>query len=560
MTPSTVLIISGGGFQGLALVKALRAVGGLRVLLADCHTENVARYFADGFYQAPMLQPPEPFLDFTLALCEREAVTAVFAATNYELPLLASHRADFAALGVTVFVPEAALLELANDKLRFYRWLAAQGLPSLPCHASPDDPDAALPLIGKPRYGWGGQGIRILTTREAFAALPRNELDEYVWQPCLSDFDEYSVDFAVSSRGAVSPLAFRRRIRVLGGFAILSEPWAPETVQEVARQAIDKLLPLGACGPMNLQLLHTDVGCWLTDLNPRIGTSMPLSLAAGYNPVAFLLAADQDGALPSHVSQQDPAGAAGARALRFLEERFVPALDLDNVGGVVFDLDDTLLDQKEWMLSKLEITWTRGRAELPGREDFLGLGLRIIEEGNRARLFDALCEEFELDDATRISLIDTYRAAEPALGRLYDDVLPCLMQLRRMGYRLALLTDNPPASQRLKVRVCDLEPFFDDFIYTGELGIQKPDRQAFAACAQTLGLPAGRLVMVGDNLFRDIRGALEAGYRHAFAIQRPGGFFNFNPALAQRAGLALESYTPLSGLHELMWHLHGPGQ
>lgn len=560
MTSSTVLIVSGGGFQGLALVKALRAVGGLRVLLADCHAENVARYFADGYYRTPMLQPPGPFLDFALALCEREAVTAVFAATNHELPLLASHRADFAALGATVFVPEAALLDLANDKLRFYRWLEAQGLPCLPCYAAPDDRDAALPLIGKPRYGWGGRGIRVLTTRDAVATLPRDELDEYVWQPCLSDFDEYSVDFAVSDQGAVSPLAFRRRVRVLGGFAILGEPWAPETVREAARHAIDELLPLGACGPMNLQLLHTEGGCWLTDLNPRIGTSMPLSLAAGHNPVAFLLAADREGSLPSHAGPQDPAGATGARALRFLEERFVPALDLNDVGGVVFDLDDTLLDQKEWMLSKLEITWTRARAVLPGREDFLGLGLRIIEEGNRARLFDALCEELGLDDATRHSLIDTYRAAEPARGRLYDDARPCLMQLRRMGYRLGLLTDNPPASQRLKVRVCGLEPCFDALIYTGELGAHKPDGQAFAACAQTLGLPADRLAMVGDNLFRDIRGALAAGYRHAFAIQRPGGFFNFNPALARRAGVALESCTTLSGLHELMWHLHGPAQ
>jgi len=556
--PTTALIISGGGFQGMALVKALRAAGSIRVLLADCYAENVSRYFADGFFQVPKLDPPQPFLECVLEVCAREGVTAVFAATHYELRTLALHREAFAERGATVHVSDLAVLDLADDKRRFYGWLEENALPCLPWYDTPDDPHAVYPLIGKPRRGWGGRGIQHLDSRDGIPGLTHEEANHYIWQKCLPEFDEYSVDFAVDGAGRVSALAFRRRIRMQGGFAILCEPGAPSLVREVAERTIAQLLPLGARGPMNLQLLCNDKGCWVSDFNPRIGTSMPLSLVSGPNPMAFLMA---EGGKVIETPVGDGAGIApetsGARTFRFLEERHVPPLGLSDVRGVIFDLDDTLLDQKEWMLDKLEITWTEARHILPAQDVFLALGLRIIEEGNRARLFDAVCVELGLGDAERTHLIQLYRAARPARGLLYADVRPSLAQLRRLGYRLGVLTDNPPESQRMKMEVCGLVPDIDAVLYTGELGANKPDARTFNAAAAALGIQCDRLVMVGDNLYRDIEGALMAGYRHAFLIQRAGAIFNFNPTLAARAGVDIHACTSISGLYELMWHLTG---
>ena len=61
--------------------------------------------------------------------------------------------------------------------------------------------------------------------------------------------------------------------------------------------------------------------------------------------------------------------------------------------------------------------------------------------------------------------------------------------------------------------------------------------------------------MVGDHPWRDARGALDAGYAHAFLVQRPGAFFNFGAAQRQ-AWLPAHRYTVLEeGLHELHWVL-----
>jgi FMN phosphatase YigB (HAD superfamily) len=550
MRSSNVLVF-GGGFQALGLIKALRAVAGIRVLVADVNEENVARYFADAFFRMPSLKEKQVFEDFIVDLCEREGVTTIFAATEQELELLADHRNVFAAGGATVYVSDIPLLELARDKLLFYRWLLNEGFPCLPCYTTPLDPNATFPLIGKPRSGWGGRGLYILADREAFLKISIDQNQEFVWQPCLREFDEYSVDFSISVEGKISPLAFRRRIRSKDGFAILCEPGAPPHVRETAQRVLDRMVPLGARGPLNLQILRIGDSCWVSDLNPRAGTSMPLSLAIGLNPVAFLLTGEAGEA------RDLSAPGSRARTLRYLEERSVPDLRLDEVRGVVFALDDTLLDQKAWMLSKLELTWQKEKVILPARTVFLSTALQIIEEGNSACLFDALCMQLDLDSATCSRLIEAYHQARPEDRPLYSDVLVTLQQLRRLGYRIGVLTDNPPASQRPKLDVCGLLPLIDALVLTAELGTQKPDPKVFQECNHLLGLPPQHLVMVGNNVFRDMQGAFNAGYRHAFQIQRAGALLSFNSDFAQRVGNVMPACTSISSLNELFWYLRG---
>ena len=194
-----------------------------------------------------------------------------------------------------LYVSDTPLLELARDKLLFYRWLVNEGLPCLPCYTTPLDPNAAFPLIGKPRRGWGARGLHILADREAFLKISIDQNQEFVWQPCLREFDEYSVDFSISIEGEISPLHFAAAsAQRMGSQSSVSLVRLPH-VRETAQRVLERMVPLGARGPMNLQILRIGDSCWVSDLNPRAGTSMPLSLAIGLNPVAFLLTAGEAG-------------------------------------------------------------------------------------------------------------------------------------------------------------------------------------------------------------------------------------------------------------------------
>jgi len=62
-------------------------------------------------------------------------------------------------------------------------------------------------------------------------------------------------------------------------------------------------------------------------------------------------------------------------------------------------------------------------------------------------------------------------------------------------------------------------------------------------------------VMVGDNLHRDIHGALCAGYRHAFQLTRPGAFFNFDRRRWRELHPEHDAWTALDDLRGLHAHL-----
>ncbi|HEY1091982.1 MAG TPA: hypothetical protein VGE47_12890, partial [Burkholderiaceae bacterium] len=313
-----VLLMSAGGYQGLALVRALRELGGLRLIVSDCHEECTTRYFADRFVQSPLIAEQTRFADFVLDLCASEGVGHVFASTNLELKALEALRGRLQNLGVTLHVSLPAALALGADKLAFYRWAEQRGLGCLPSYSSPRTAPLQLgELLGKRRDGFGSKSLLKVKAGESPAGMAPADLEGYVWQPCLTEFEEYSLDFAVTPLGVVTAAALRRRIRTVSGFAVLCEPGAPVAVEALAQHAAQALAADGARGPLNLQILWAGGQAYVSDFNPRVGTSMPLSLVAGVNPLAGLLG-----------RADPPASTHARRSFRYLSERAVHVHDL----------------------------------------------------------------------------------------------------------------------------------------------------------------------------------------------------------------------------------------
>ena len=544
MQLTTALVVSGGGLQGAAIIKSLRAVGGVRILVADCHEENVGCFEADGYFVAPLLSNVSAFTSFLHRVCREEAVDHLFPITDLELEIFSREKQALELAGTRVWVCSPAVLEVARNKLHLARWLQAHGLPTLPTASTPEGVGVAGPLLGKPLAGYGSKGIVKVASLSDALALPQAQREGLAWQVQLPAFDEYSIDLAIAGPGQVSPTYLRRRIRTSGGFAVLCEPSNEPRVSDIAQRTALALSQDGALGLINLQVLVAGEEAVVSDFNARAGMSLPLTLAAGGNPLALLLDAECG----------EQASGPDVRTVRVLSERLLKRPPLEQVQGVVFDLDDTLFDQKDWIHRKLRMLWQAEKHWLPSEVEFLRATMAILEEGERAKLFDVYAHQTGLNETQRMTLINVYRNARPRTGRLYPDVNGALAQLRRRGLRLGLLTDNPASSQRDKLLVTQLEPAFHAVVLTGDLGTPKPARQAFASAAEGLGLRPEQVVMVGDHLFRDSLGSLEAGYAHAFHLQRDGAFFNFDLTLC-RPLLPVDRLTALTGLQELDWYL-----
>lgn len=79
-------------------------------------------------------------------------------------------------------------------------------------------------------------------------------------------------------------------------------------------------------------------------------------------------------------------------------------------------------------------------------------------------------------------------------------------------YHLALLTNGPPDIQQHKIDATGLRDCFESVFISGELGVAKPDPSVFEVVLERLGATAASTVMIGDNWERDVLGARSAGW------------------------------------------------
>ncbi len=87
-------------------------------------------------------------------------------------------------------------------------------------------------------------------------------------------------------------------------------------------------------------------------------------------------------------------------------------------------------------------------------------------------------------------------------------------RLKELDYPLALVADGPVGSFQNLLAQHDLRHYFDAFAISEEVGVVKPDARMFHHALAQLGIaPAdyGRVIMVGNNLERDIKGANALG-------------------------------------------------
>ncbi len=80
-------------------------------------------------------------------------------------------------------------------------------------------------------------------------------------------------------------------------------------------------------------------------------------------------------------------------------------------------------------------------------------------------------------------------------------------------YNLAMITNGLPEVQYPRIKLTELDKYFDPIIISKEIGYSKPDRAFFEYATRKTGNPMNEDVLViGDSLTSDIRGGINYGY------------------------------------------------
>ena len=119
----------------------------------------------------------------------------------------------------------------------------------------------------------------------------------------------------------------------------------------------------------------------------------------------------------------------------------------------------------------------------------------------------------DLTDALAASFGDAIRTKLPVL---YPHVSAVLAELKRQGYRVGLISNTGRTWGRFLRPIQDgfgIGKYFDDRVFSDELGIRKPEAGIFEAALEHLGLRPGEVVHVGDDLEADVAGSKALGFR-----------------------------------------------
>lgn len=100
-----------------------------------------------------------------------------------------------------------------------------------------------------------------------------------------------------------------------------------------------------------------------------------------------------------------------------------------------------------------------------------------------------------------VEMVDEFVIPEPGVRRM-------LAELRRRGIPVAILTNGWSPLQQHKAERVEFE---GPVVVSSDLGIQKPEAQAFEALADALGLACADIAFVGDSPESDVAGAIRAG-------------------------------------------------
>ncbi len=195
-----------------------------------------------------------------------------------------------------------------------------------------------------------------------------------------------------------------------------------------------------------------------------------------------------------------------------VDTRELPDPDGPAPSVVVFDIGEVLIDE-----SRVWAIWS-GLLGVSPLTFAAVLGAAIAQGGDHLDVFPHIAPNVDWED-----FLDEHERRYGGFHEedLYTDVLPCLTELRDLGFRV-IIAGNQPAIRTEQLRALDLPQ--ELIITSAELGAGKPDEAFFTGLfrAGELDDPTD-VLYVGDRVDNDVLPATAFGMRTCWLRRGPWG-------------------------------------
>lgn len=190
---------------------------------------------------------------------------------------------------------------------------------------------------------------------------------------------------------------------------------------------------------------------------------------------------------------------------------------------LLFDFDNTIVDFTNTAKSSLRQTFVNFNTQCTPEIEAIYKTINskvwaaferqeISAEELRVKRFADLFDQLGTAPATPTAFSVRFLENLVLLSKAYDNVIPFLENLKK-EYRLGLITNGLKEVQRPRLHRLKMIHLFDSITVSDEIGVAKPHAGFFEHAHQTLGRQVAKekLLVIGDNLHSDIKGAIDYG-------------------------------------------------
>lgn len=455
----------------------------------------------------------DSYIPTLLEYCKTNHIDALIPTIDTDLLILSRNKESFNSIGTTVVVSDENKIVICRDKRNTAEYFVSLGL------LSPIPTDdykkytGTFPAFIKPKDGSSSifaYKVNSAKELEFFA----NQVPDYIIQPYI-DGTEYTVDVFCDFDGNPIYITPRQRLAVRSGEVLKTKIVQDETIINEIKKLISDYKP---CGAITVQLIRENITNqdYFIEINPRYGGGAPLTMKAGANSAKALLnlICGKKEKYLHFVAEDD-----------LIFSRFDQSVclnsksTLNSVKGIIFDLDDTLYDEKQYVKSGFKAV--ADFLNIDGAEKFLW---ELFENGEPA--IDTYLKNIGCIDK-KADCLKIYREHIPDIT-LKNGVVDELLNLKHKNFKIGIITDGRPIGQHNKIKALGLEKMVDDIIVTDELGgeqFRKPCDIAFRIMQKKWQIPFEQLMYVGDNISKDFQAPKQLGMKWKFIENTNGIYF-----------------------------------
>ncbi|MCM1086931.1 MAG: ATP-grasp domain-containing protein [Muribaculaceae bacterium] len=447
-----------------------------------------------------------------LDICQKDKIDLIVPTIDTDLLVLAAHAERFQAAGTKVLISSRDKIAVCRDKNYTSDFFISCGLKAPKPVNDYQKYTGSFPCFIKPKDGSSSINA-FKVEQESELAVYAEKIGDYIIQPFIEG-TEYTVDIFCDFEGNPIFIIPRIRLAVRAGEVLKTKIDLDEKIIEESGRLIDKFKP---CGPITVQLIRqNETGeDYYIEINPRYGGGAPLSMKAGADSPQMLirlLRGEKIGYQTEHIWD-------GAVYSRFDQSVCIDSesgrpWDREdgawNVKGVIFDLDDTLYSEKQYI-----------------RSGYHAVAKYLDDEAAEDRLWEHFLEgKNAIDELLRESgcldkkpkCLEIYREHMPELT-LYQGVSNLIQRLKAAGIRVGIITDGRISGQKNKIAALGLDNLVEDIIITDEIGgeqFRKPNDIAFRIMQGRWRLPYSEMVYVGDNPGKDFQAPRQLGMKSIY--------------------------------------------